>query len=471
MKFTPHEYQQYCIDRILQIPKVGLFLEMGLGKTVITLTAIHELKYNRWSVGRALVIAPKKVAEATWYKESTKWDHLEDVRVVMVLGSAAERIKALQADADVYVINRDNVQWLVAYYNSTRRDRRWPFDMVVIDESSSFKNHQAKRFRALKTVLPRINRMIELTGTPAPHGLMDLWAQVYLLDEGKRLGRTISVYRDLFFLPDKRNAQVVYSYKLKQGAAEAIHNAISDICVSMRAEDYLTLPDCVTEEIPVMLDKKAKSDYLRMERDMLLTLTDENDKGERIITASSAGVLTNKLLQLCDGAVYDEQGEAAVLHDCKLTAFLETVEQLNGQHALVFYNFQHDRARLMEALKKAFPSLRVRVYSGPQDEEDWNGGKIDLLLAHPASCAYGLNLQNGGYHVIWFGLTWSLELYQQANKRLHRQGQQHPVIIHHLVVQGGVDEDVMRSLTLKDKDQSILLRALNARVERIKGAV
>lgn len=468
MKFVPHNYQEHCINRIIDTPKVGLFLDMGLGKTVITLTAIQRLKYDMWSLGKALVIAPKKVAEATWSKEKTKWDHLRDLTVSVVLGTTIQRVQALQKEADVYVINRDNVQWLVQYYNDpAHRERRWPFDTVVLDESSSFKNHQAKRFKALRTVLPRVNRLIELTGTPAPHGLMDLWAQIYLLDGGQRLGRTISVYRDLFFLPDKRNAQVVFSYKLREGAAETIHRSISDICVSMKAEDYLTLPDCIMEEIPVVLDKAAKATYDRLERDMLLHLTD-NGPDDKWITASSAGVLTNKLLQLCDGAVYDEAGQAVELHDCKVAAFIETVEQLQGQHALVFYNFQHDRERLLAALQSNFPHMRVRVYSGVQDETDWNEGRVDILLAHPASCAYGLNLQAGGYHVIWFGLTWSLELYQQANKRLHRQGQAHPVIVHHLVVQDGVDEDVMRSLTLKDKDQSMLLQALKARLDKAR---
>lgn len=462
MKYVPHGYQKYCEDKIIELPYIGLFLDMGLGKTVITLTAIYKLKYQRFALRKALVIAPKKVAEATWSKEGTKWDHLADLRVSVVLGSAAQRVAALERPADVYVINRDNVKWLVDYYTDPKRkDRAWPFDCVVLDESSSFKNHKAIRFKALKTMRPRIQRLIELTGTPTPHGLTDLWAQVYLLDGGARLGRTISTYRDIFFVPDKRNATSVWSYKPKDGAPEQIYQLISDICISMKAADYLTLPDCISEEIPVVLDKKAKATYERLERDMLLEVDPET-----WITAGSAGVLTNKLLQLCDGAVYDENGKATVLHDCKIEAFKETVEQLNGQHALVFYNFQHDRERLLEAL--AGEKLHVRVYESAADEADWNDGKIDILLAHPASCAYGLNLQRGGHHVIWFGLTWSLELYQQANKRLHRQGQEYPVIVHHLIVQGGVDEDVMRALFGKEKTQESLLNALKVRLDKAK---
>ena len=462
MKFVPHDYQRYCEEKIIETPNIALFLDMGLGKTVITLTAIYKLKYHRFALRRALVVALKKVAEATWSNETEKWDHLSALRVSVVLGSAARREAALAAEADVYVINLDNVAWLVDYYSDPRhKDRTWPFDCVVLDESSSFKNHQAIRFKKLKVMRPRIRRMIELTGTPTPHGLTDLWSQIYLLDGGKRLGRTVSVYRDMFFLPDKRNGATVWSYKPREGAQEAIYGLLSDICVSMKASDYLTLPDCISEEIPVKLDEKAQAAYSRLERDMLLEVDPET-----LITANSAGVLTNKLLQLCDGAVYDEAGNATVVHNCKIEAFMETVEQLNGQRALVFYNFQHDKARLLEALGKT--KLHARVYEGAADEADWNAGKIDILLAHPASCAYGLNLQQGGHHVIWFGLTWSLELYQQANKRLHRQGQEYPVIIHHLIVQGGVDEDVMKALSGKEKTQESLLNALRVRLERAR---
>lgn len=454
--YKPHEYQVYCENRIIADPFIALFLDMGLGKTVITLSAINRLKYDYLCIRKVLIIAPKKVAEATWNKESAKWTHLSKLRVVRVLGSAAQRVNALNQTADVYVINRENTQWLVDYY---RND--WPFDMVVLDESSSFKNHQAKRFKALKAVRPKIKRIIELTGTPAAHGLTDLWAQMYLLDGGQRLGRTISTYRDMYFVPDKRNRSTIFSYAPKDGAEEAIYESIGDICISMKASDYLTLPECIYEDIPVVLDAPALKAYKQLERDALLQVDDET-----AITAGTAAVLTGKLLQLCNGAVYDESGAVSVIHDCKIEAFMETVEQLNGQHALVFYNFQHDRERLLVALDAT--KLHVRVYAGPQDEADWNAGLIDILLAHPASCGYGLNLQEGGHHVIWFGLTWSLEQYQQANKRLHRQGQEYPVIVHHLIVQGGTDEDVMRSLAGKDDTQESLLEALRVKIKSAK---
>lgn len=468
MNYFPHDYQKYCQDKIIEIPYIGLFLDMGLGKTVIALTAIHELKYYRFAVRRALVIAPKKVAEATWSKEAAKWDHLAALRVSTVLGTAAQRSRALDTEADVYVTNRDNTKWVVDYYTDLQHPERvWPFDVVVLDESSSFKNHRAVRFRAMRAIRPKIKRLILLTGTPTPHGLTDLWAQIYLLDGGKRLGRTVSTYRDIFFVPDKRNASTIWSYKIKDGASETIYNLISDICISMAASDYLTLPDCIYQEIPVVLDAKAQAIYDRLERDTLLQVDPET-----WITAGTAGVLTGKLLQLCDGAVYDETGKAVVLHDCKIEAFRETVEQLNGQHALVFYNFRHDRTRLLEVLTTMKAAggreLHVRVYESAADEADWNAGMIDVLLAHPASCAYGLNLQQGGHHIIWFGLTWSLEQYQQANKRLHRQGQACPVIIHHLIVQGGIDDDVMRALSGKENTQKSLLEALKVRLEKAK---
>jgi SNF2 family DNA or RNA helicase len=434
-----------------------------LSKTVCTLTAIQILKYQRWAVNRVLVIAPKKVAEATWSKESAKWFHLSSIRCVTVLGTEKERLNALHTNADVYVINRDNVQWLVK-----RCGLNWPFDCVVLDESSSFKNPRAQRFRALKAVRPKIRRMIELTGTPAPHGLTDLWAQIFLLDGGKRLGRTIGVYRDMYFLPDKRNGYQVWSYKLRTGAEDAIYQQISDICVSMKASDYLTMPDLIMDEVPVKLDAKARKQYEQMERDSLLQVSDDD-----WVTAGTAGVLTGKLLQLCNGAVYDEQRQVHLLHDCKIEAFLETLEQLNGQHALVFYQFQHDRDRLVEALARMnagrVEKLHTRVYADVRDEEDWNAGKIDVLLAHPASCAYGLNLQAGGHHVIWFGLTWNLEEFQQGNKRLHRQGQECPVIVHIMAVEGGMDEIVIKSLTGKERVQEALLRALKAKWEKVKG--
>lgn len=457
MKFTPHAYQQYAIDRVVADPALGLFLEMGLGKTVITLTAINELRFHRWAVSRCLVVAPKKVAEATWSAEAARWDHLTHLRIIPVLGSAQKRIRALNTPGDIWVINRENVPWLVDYYRNG-----WPFDMVVLDESSSFKNAQSKRFKALKLVRPRISRLVELTGTPAPNGLEDLWAQIYLLDGGARLGKTISSYREAFFTEDRAYPGQQYrTYSPQDGADRRIREAISNICVSMKAEDYLTLPDFTEDIVPVVLDAKAKRAYDKLERDMLLQVD------EATITAQSAAVLNGKLLQLCSGAVYDEDGQAVEVHACKLEAFLEVVEQLHGEHALVFYWFQHERDRLSEALKGS--GLRVRVYHGAEDAEAWNAGEVDLLLAHPASCGYGLNLQAGGHHIVWYGYpNWALELYQQANARLHRQGQRHPVIAHHLVVQGGMDTAVVAALHDKGDTQEALMQALKARIQKAR---
>ena len=454
--FVPHNYQQYCIDRIINDPAIGLFLDMGLGKTAITLSAIKKLKYEYWRVCKVLIVAPKKVAESTWCKEAAKWNQLKNLRFSFVLGSAEKRIKALNTPADIYMINRENVKWLVDYYRNA-----WPFDMVILDESSSFKNHQAKRFKALKAIRSHIQRMVLLTGTPTSRGLMDLWAQVYLLDSGKRLGRTITAYRDAYFVPDKRSRTTIFSYAPKEGAEEAIYKSISDICISMKAEDYLELPELVYEDIPVQLDTAAQKAYDRLERDTLLPID------ETVITAGSAGVLRGKLLQLCNGAVYNDDYEVIPVHECKIEALLETIEQLNGQHAIICYNFKHDKTRLLEALK-ATHSI-VKVYEGKAEEDEWNAGNIDLLLVQPASCGYGLNLQDGGHHIIWFGLTDSLELYQQTNKRLHRQGQPYPVIIHHLLVQGGTDEDVIKSLGGKADVQDSLLEALKVRIQKVKG--
>lgn len=455
MIYEPYPYQQYCAARIVADAAVGLFLDMGLGKTVITLDAINTLRYDRWAVQRVLIIAPKKVAEGTWTKEAQKWEHLRHLRISAVLGSQQKRLRALATPADIYVINRDNVAWLVDYFKNA-----WPFDMVVLDESSSFKNSQSKRFKALKLVRSRINRLVELTGTPASNGLIDLWAQIYLLDGGARLGRTLGQYRERFFDPDKRSRTQIFSYTPKDGSMEYIQQAIGDICVSMKAEDYLNLPDRMFDDVPVVLDDKARKAYRQLERDLLLEL----DEGQ--ITAASAGVLTGKLLQLCNGAVYDSEKRPLAIHNCKVEAFLEVLEQLNGQHCLVFYNFQHDLDRLLAALEPL--GLRVQVYQSAADEDAWNAGEIDVLLAHPASCAYGLNLQNGGHHIVWFGLTWSLEQYEQANKRLHRQGQRHPVIVHHLVVQGGMDEDVIESLRAKGDTQEALMDALKARIKKAR---
>lgn len=451
-KFVPHDYQKYCINRLLTDDALGLFLDLGLGKTVITLTAVNDLKYNRFAVTRTLVIAPKKVAEATWGNEAAKWQHLKHMRIITVLGTAQQRIKALNTPGDVWVINRDNVAWLVEYYRNA-----WPFDMVVLDELSSFKNHQAKRFKVLSWVRSHIKRIVGLTGTPAPNGLLDLWAQVNLLDQGQRLEKNITGYRTRYFEKNYNG----HGYTAKPGADEVIQRQIADLCISMKAEDYLELPDSIVNVIPVVLDAKAQKQYNQLEKELLLEIDDGTE-----ITATSAAVLSGKLLQLCNGALYDENRQVFEIHDNKVEAFMELVEQLNGKSALVFYSFQHDLTRIKKALEKT--SLRIRELKTPQDQLDWNAGKIDILLAHPASAAYGLNLQDGGNHVVWFGLNWSLELYQQANGRLHRQGQKQKVILHHLVVQGGADEDVMKALEGKAATQDKLLDALKARIERVK---
>lgn len=458
MIFRPHAYQQHCIDQILRVKKLGLFLDMGLGKTVTTLTAIRELKYNRFQVRKVLIIAPKKVAEGTWTKEKDKWDHTKILRVSQVLGSQVKRIRALNTPADLYIINRENVVWLVNYYRNS-----WPFDMVVIDESSSFKSHSAKRFKALASVSPRIDRLVELTGTPSPNGLDDLWAQIYLLDSGERLEKKYTQFRERYFQPDKRGADgMVYSYTAKPGTEESILKRISDICISMKAEDYLQLPDITYHEIPVVLDEKSRKAYDDLERRMVLELPGDGED----ISVTSAAALSNKLLQLANGAVYDEDHAVHEVHACKIEAFLGLMESLRGKPVLVFYNFQHDRERIQKALSGS--GLRVKELKTTRDEDEWNAGRIDVLLTHPASSAYGLNLQQGGNHVVWFGLTWNYELYTQANKRLHRQGQTEKVIIHHLVCSGTRDEDVMTALQKKDDVQNWVMESLKARIKAIK---
>lgn len=457
MMFIPHDYQKHCIDKLLDLQAVGLFLDMGLGKTVITLSAIRELKYNRFQVSKVLIIAPKKVAEGTWQKECAKWEHLSLLRISTVLGSVQKRVRALNTPADIYVINRENVPWLVDYYRNA-----WPFDMVVVDEFSSFKSHRAKRFKSLAAIRPHIKRFVGLTGTPSPNGLEDLWAQVYLLDGGARLEKRFSQYHEKYFVPGRRDGYVVYEYLPKNTANDVILSKISDICISMKADDYLQLPDCVDDEVPVVLDAKAKKAYDDLEKTLVLELPGSKEE----ISATSAAALSNKLLQLANGALYDDDHNWHEIHNAKIEAFMELVENLQGKPVLVFYNYQHDKERILAALKKA--KVDVRVLQSVQDQDDWNAGKINVLLTHPASSAYGLNLQEGGNHVVWFGLTWNLELYLQANKRLHRQGQKEKVFIHHLVTQGTRDEDVMKALEKKEDVQDFVLESLKARIRKYR---
>ena len=455
MKFVPHDYQRYCINRLIAEPALGLFLDMGLGKTVITLTAINDLRYNRFAVRRVLVIAPKKVAEDTWTREAGKWDHLKLLRVVPALGSLKKRIRALNSPGDVYVVSRDNVQWLVDYY---RND--WPFDMVVIDELSSFKNPQAKRFKSLCLVKSHIRRICGLTGTPAPNGLVDLWSQVYLLDGGERLGKRIGAYREMYFTPASRNREVVFSYEPLPGAEERIQERIQGICISLSAKDYLELPERIDNVVHVALNPRARKAYEQFEREMLLEID------ESTLDAGSAAVLSGKLLQFCNGAVYDGEKKAVEVHGEKLEALREIVEAAQRRPVLVFYNFQHDRERIRKSLGNA--GLAIEELKGPEAITRWNNREIPVLLAHPASAAYGLNLQAGGNTIVWFGLNWSLELYQQANARLHRQGQKENVIVHHLVVDCGADALVMEALQSKRATQDSLLEALKARIGKVK---
>ncbi|MBS6475371.1 MAG: DEAD/DEAH box helicase [Clostridiales bacterium] len=455
MEYKPHSYQSYCIDRIVNNPAVGLFLRPGLGKTSITLSAINILRYYRWSICRALVVAPKKVAEGTWSKEASKWDHLKHLRVITVLGSSAKRVRALNTPGDVYVINRENIPWLVDYYKQS-----WPFDMVVLDESTSFKNGQSKRFKALKLVRRFCKKMVLLTGTPSSKGLMDLWAQMYLLDEGQRLGKNITQFREHYFTANTHGGHFT-EYSPKADAEAAVLNAISDICVSMKAEDYLELPECIEHEIPVVLSDKALKEYRKFERDLLLKIDED------VITANTAGVLTGKLLQFCSGAIYDSERRVVHLHDCKLDAYMELLESLNGEPCVTFYGYQHDRDRILEALAKT--KLRVRVYKDTNDEDDWNARKIDVLLVHPASCAYGLNLQAGGRHIIWFTPNWSFELNDQGKCRLWRQGSTYDrVYVHYLVAQGCVDEDVITAIKDRQGTHETVMRVLKARIRKLK---
>lgn len=450
MNFIPHEYQRIAIERVMENTHYGLLLDMGLGKTISTLYAIEQLMYDSFEVEKVLIIAPKKVAESTWAQEARKWNQTKHLRVASILGSANDRIKAVESEADIYVMNRENVQWLYEYLT---KKKQFPFDMLVIDESSSFKNPQAKRFKAMRKMRPLFKRIVILTGTPAPNTLMDLWAQMYLLDGGERLGKTITEYRTRYFRPDKTNGHIVYSYRLQQDADETIYGKIQDICMSLKAKDYLNLPDRIDNVITIELTDKERELYREMERTHILTLVDEE------ISALNAAAVANKLLQMANGAIYNEDGEAIVIHSQKIERLKELVEVNEGKPILVFYNFKHD----LESIKDAFPkSVELKTDA---DVEEWNTGNIQMLLAHPASAGYGLNLQAGGHIIVWYGLTWSLEQYQQANARLHRQGQQEPVIVHHLVAKDTMDEQVMRALERKEVGQDALLEAIKYRKE------
>ncbi len=447
MKYKPHEYQSYATEFILSHPISAVFLEMGLGKSVITLSAIFDLCLDSFLVCKVLVIAPLRVARDTWPAEINKWDHLKGLSYSVAVGTEKERIDALKKQSTLYIINRENVDWLVH-----KSGIPFHFDMVVIDELSSFKSYGAKRFRSLLKVRPSVKRIVGLTGTPSSNGLMDLWAEFRILDLGQRLGRYISHYRNTYFKPDKRNAQIIFSYKPLPGAEDEIYKQISDITISMKSTDYLKMPEYVSNEVFVTLSDKEWKVYSDFKEDMVANLGDED------IDAVNAAVLSGKLLQMANGAVYDSENKAHIIHDKKLDALEDLIEGANGKPVLVAYWFKHD----LERIKNRFP---VRQIKTSKDIEDWNNGSIPIAVIHPASAGHGLNLQSGGSTLIWFGLTWSLELYQQTNARLYRQGQNETVVIHHIIAKDTIDEDVILALTRKEKTQASLINAVKANLE------
>ena len=447
MKYKPLEYQSYATEFILSHPISAVFLEMGLGKSVITLSAIFDLCLDSFLVCKVLVIAPLRVARDTWPAEINKWDHLKGLSYSVAVGTEKERIDALKKQSTLYIINRENVDWLVH-----KSGIPFHFDMVVIDELSSFKSYGAKRFKSLLKVRPSIKRIVGLTGTPSSNGLMDLWAEFRILDLGQRLGRYISHYRNTYFKPDKRNAQIVFSYKPLPGAEEEIYKQISDITISMKSTDYLKMPEYVSNEVFVTLSDKEWKVYSEFKEEMVANLGDEE------IDAVNAAVLSGKLLQMANGAVYDSGNKSHVIHEKKLDALEDLIEGANGKPVLVAYWYKHD----LERIKDRFP---VRQIQSSKDIKDWNNSKIPIAVIHPASAGHGLNLQSGGSTLIWFGLTWSLELYQQTNARLYRQGQRDTVIVHHIITKNTIDEDVLLALTKKEKTQDALIDAVKANLE------
>lgn len=448
MRYEPHDYQVYATEYLLQHPIAAILLDMGLGKSVITLTAIFDLTLDSFLIRKVLVIAPLRVARDTWPAEIEKWDHISGLKYAVAVGSERERKAALLQKAQVHLINRENIEWLV-----TKSGLPFDYDMIVIDELSSFKSHQAKRFKSLLKVRPGVKRIVGLTGTPSSNGLMDLWAEFRLLDMGQRLGRFIGNYRSTFFVPDKRNAQVVFSYIPKSGAEEAIYGLISDITISMKGSDHLKLPELVLNEVPVRMSADEEQHYLTMKDEMVLSL-----KGKEI-DAANAAALSGKLLQMANGAVYDENHDAIHLHDRKLEALEDLIEAANGKPVLIAYWYRHDLERILAR----FPAERLDT---AESISRWNAGELPLAVIHPASAGHGLNLQAGGSTLVWFSLTWSLELYQQTNARLWRQGQKDTVIIHHLIAKGTIDEQVMKALRMKDKTQSALIDAVRATLKK-----
>lgn len=443
MKYKAHEYQEYAMEFILEHPVSCLILDCGLGKTVITLTALWNLLFDYFTIRCALVIAPKRTAENTWPAEIKKWEHLTGLTYSLVLGGEQQRKEALAKKADIYIINRENVVWLA-------ENDPFRFDMIIIDELSSFKSPKSQRFKALKKVRPLVARVVGLTGTPG--NLMDLWAEIGILDMGQRLGRFIGGYREQFFLPDKRSREMIFSYKPRPGADEKIYERISDIAISMKAVDYLTMPECIYNRIPVIMSEREKEFYNQMEKEMLLQFGEGKD-----IDAINAAALTNKLQQMANGAVYNESGNVQRIHSRKLDALEDVMEAANGKPLLIAYWFKHD----CDCIRERFS---VRVIDSSQDIEDWNSGKIPVALIHPASAGHGLNLQEGGSTIVWYSGIWSLELYQQLNARLWRQGQKNTVVIHHLVTEGTVDEDILTAIEQKDDVQEAMIKAVKVRI-------
>jgi SNF2 family DNA or RNA helicase len=461
MIYHPKIYQEHATDHVIENPASGLLMEMGLGKTVTVLTAIDQLMFDRCEVSRVLVIAPKRVAEEVWTTETNKWDHLKHFRISKVLGTEKQRKEALKAKADIYVINCENVVWLVAHYGGS-----FPFDMLVIDESSKFKSAKAARFKALRQIRPRINRVVILTGTPVPNGLLDLWPQVYLLDQGERLGKTITSYRDQYFKAGDRNGHIVYNYDLRQGNdilgkdfyEKEIYGKISDICISMKTEDWLDLPERIDVNVDIRLPSQIQAQYEAFEREQILALEDIEE-----ISAVNAAALTTKLLQFANGAVYGSNGGYYEVHNEKIDALNELLDVLNGKPFFLFYSFKHDLERIQKYLKKYNP----RILKSSADIHDWNKGNVPFMLAHPASAGHGLNLQTGGHNLGWFSRPWSLELYQQGVTRFDRQGQINNVINNHLTAINTMDEEVSKALDNKAVGQEVLMQAVKARINKI----
>lgn len=447
MQFKPHNYQQYAIDFVVNHDISALLLDCGLGKTITTLTAIDELMLNRFDVSKVLIIAPLRVASSTWPSEIEKWSHLKHFTYSVVVGSEKERQQALKQKAHLYIINRENVEWLI-----NKSGYSFDFDMVILDEMSSFKSYQSKRVKSLLKVRPFIKRIVGLTGTPSSNGLMDLWAQFRILDFGERLGRYITHYRNTYFVPDKRNGAIVYSYKPQANAEERIYQAISDITISMKAHDYLNMPECVMSDVVVEMHKKEQKVYDTLKQEMVTQVKDVE------IDAVNAASLSNKLLQMANGTVYDDTKQTHHIHDRKLDALEDLIESANGKSVLVAYWFQSDRENIMKRFD-------IREIKTTHDIQDWNDGKIPIALIHPASAGHGLNLQEGGSTLIWYSLTWSLELYQQTNARLYRQGQTQTVVVQHIITKGTIDEDVLKALKRKDKIQTALMNAVKAQIE------